>query len=182
MGGHLAAAKVLCKAGVDLDKANNDGATAIYVSAQEGHAHILQALLMAGASVAAATFAGMTPLHAAAQEGHLACVKVLAEIYPAPDTWRMFLLGSGAHSEVATINHLPILYKPDIIKYIWSFVHKPRYVDLAQLNDNGQTALQVANRFDKEDVAALLRSLSLSPSNQEMTMEQNGNGTFSVAL
>ena len=143
-------------------------------------------------------FKGNTSLHIAAEKGHLACVKVLAEIYPEPDTWRMFLLGSGAASQLEAylappptngpLNHLPRLYKPDMIKYIWSFVHKPRYVDLAQLNDTGHTALQVANRFNKEDVAVLLRSLSLSPSDREMvvsvseSMEQNGNGTFSAAL
>jgi hypothetical protein len=54
-------------------------------------------------------------------------------------------------------NHLPRLYgKPDMIKHIWSFVRKPRYVDLALLNGRGHTAMQVAGATDFADLLRLL--------------------------
>ena len=84
----------------------------------------------------------------------------------------MFLMGGGAPSEVqdhlqppanrTTCNYLPMLYAtPEMIKEIWKFVHKPRYVDLAELNNAGRTALQVAEANGRDDVATLLRRLAL---------------------
>ena len=118
-------------------------------------------------------FNGTPPLHKAAGKGHLACVDVLAVVYPHPAAWFTFLVGSGALSAAtgllqaylqppvnsATCNYLPILYKPDVIKEIWKFLHKPRYVDPAQLDIMGRTALQVAEQFGKDEVAVLLRFL-----------------------
>ena len=65
---------------------------------------------------------------------------MLAERWPVNAlAWRMFLLGGGAASEVqeylappanrTTRNHLPRLYsKPDMMKEIFKYLHKPRYV------------------------------------------------------
>ena len=93
------------------------------------------------------------PLHASACQGHLACVRVLAEVWPTnPLAWRMFLMGGGAASElqdylappanrVATRNYLPRLYsKPDMMKEVYKYLHKPRYVDLLQVDAMGRTA------------------------------------------
>jgi hypothetical protein len=89
----------------------------------------------------------------------------------------MFLMGGGASSEQqgyqayqaqqqpadpAPRNHLPRLYsKSDMLKEVWKFLHKPRYVDLDQLDRHGGTALEVAERCGKGEVAILLRELSL---------------------
>jgi len=40
---------------------------------------------------------------------------------------------------------------------IWKYLHKPRYVDMGQLNGKGRTAAQVATAHGKHDVAALLQ-------------------------
>ena len=56
-------------------------------------------------------------------------------------------------------NFLPRLYKREILAHIWSFVHKPRYVDINQLDNTGRTALTVAEHFHRDRLADLLRSL-----------------------
>jgi hypothetical protein len=84
----------------------------------------------------------------------------------------MFLMGGGAASELqdylappanrTTRNFLPRLYsKPDMVKEIWKYLHKPRYVDVGQLDGRGRTAAQVATANGNGDVAALLQQLSL---------------------
>ena len=83
----------------------------------------------------------------------------------------MFLMGGGAASQLqdylvppanrTTRNFLPRLYsKPDMVKEIWKYLHKPRYVDVDQLDGHGRTAAQVATAHGKDDVAALLQGLS----------------------
>jgi hypothetical protein len=98
---------------------------------------------------------------------------VLAEIWPTnPLAWRMFLMGGGAASELqdylappanrTTRNHLPRLYsKPDMVKEIYKYLYKPRYADLSQLDNQGKTALQLAEARGDNDAATLLRALSL---------------------
>ena len=137
------------------------------------------ALLAALTSGADLTYAGNLPLHTAADRGHLACVEMLAAIYPDPDAWFTFLMGGAALGEVREYrryeqdrvtgaaplnnrarNYLPLLYgNPDVIRTIWSFVHKPRYVDIDQLNGDGCTALQLAEANDHTKVIDLLISL-----------------------
>ena len=48
-----------------------------------------------------------------------------------------------------------------MVKEIWKYLHKPRYVDVGQLDGQGRTAAQVATTFGKDEVAALLQQLSL---------------------
>ena len=48
-----------------------------------------------------------------------------------------------------------------MVKEIWKYLHKPRYVDVGQLDGQGRTAAQVATANGKHDVAALLQQLSL---------------------
>ena len=117
--GQVACVKVLCKARADLNKGRNDGASPVCIASFNGHDHVLQVLLAAGTSILATVFKGAPPLHMAAEEGHSACVKVLAEIHPDSDTWRMFLLESGATRALEVylallptndpFNHLPRL-------------------------------------------------------------------------
>jgi hypothetical protein len=46
-----------------------------------------------------------------------------------------------------------------MVKEIWKYLHKPRYVDVDQLDGHGRTAAQVATANGKDDVAALLQGL-----------------------
>ena len=68
-----------------------------------------------------------------------------------------------------TSNHLPRLFSGGpqphhIPKMIWKFLHKPRYVDVGQLDGKGRTAAQVATDHGKDDVAALLQVMQFKES------------------
>ena len=170
----MAAIKVLIGHGADINKANNADETPVYTASREGKTEAAHALLKAGADASRAAHQNDdSALHAAAEYGYLDVVRVLAERWPAnPLAWRMFLMGGGAASELqdylapspnqATRNHLPRLYsKPDMIKEVYKYLYKPQYADLDQTNYHGETALQIAEEDENEDMAALLRELSL---------------------
>ena len=134
---------------------------------------MVHTLLKAGADASVATN-GYPALHTAAIRGHLDVIRVLAEIWPTnPLAWRMFLMGGGAASELrdylappagqekATRNHLPRLYsKPDMMKEVYKFLHKPQYVDPEHTSGFGLTALQHAEAQGTEEMVALLQGLS----------------------
>ena len=176
----MAAIKFLLGRGADTSKAGNGGLTPVYKASESGKAEAAHVLLKAGADARVANTVGNTAIHAAALCGHLDAlcghldvVRVLAERWPTnPLAWRMFLMGGGAASELqdyltppanrTTRNHLPRLYsKPDMVKEVYTYLYKPRYADLDQTDGAGNTALQVAERHGKEEMATLLRELSL---------------------
>ena len=172
--GHTAAIKLLLKHGADVHKPTNKGFLPVRMAAYNGHTDALHTLLKAGANARTAQWRGNPTLHSAAEKGHLPVVRVLAEIWPLDRRpWKMFLMGGGAASELqdylappanrTTRNFLPRLYsKPDMVKELfWKYLHKPRYVDVDQLNGQGRTAAQVAAAHGNDDVAALLQQLSL---------------------
>ena len=147
--------------------------TPVWVASFKGRADAVHVLLKAGADARVANSNGDTVLHAAARYGGIDVVRVLAERWPTnPLAWRMFLMGGGAASELqdylappanrTTRNHLPRLYsKPDMVKEIYKYLYKPRYADLSQLDNQGKTALQLAEARGDNDAATLLRALSL---------------------
>ena len=84
----------------------------------------------------------------------------------------MFLMGGGAASELqdylappanrTTRNFLPRLYsKPDMVKEIWKYLYKPRYVDPGQLDGTGRSAARVAATKGHTDIAELLQGLGV---------------------
>ena len=166
--GHTAAIEILLKAGANIHKPDNDGTPPVWMAAAYGHTGALHTLLRAGANARTAEYKGFPTLHIAAVDGHLPVVRILAEIWPLDwRPWRVFLLGGGAASELqdylapplnrSTRNFLPRLYsKPDMVKEIWTYLHKPRYVDVGQVDRQGRTAAQVATAHGNYGVAALL--------------------------
>jgi hypothetical protein len=48
-----------------------------------------------------------------------------------------------------------------MVKEVYKYLYKPRYADLDQTDGAGNTALQVAELKGHEEVATLLRELSL---------------------
>jgi len=81
-------------------------------------------------------------------------------------------MGGGAASELqdylappanrSTRNFLPRLYsKPDMVKEIWKYLHKPRYVDPGQLNGDGETAARVAAQYGHPGIVELLQGLGV---------------------
>ncbi len=65
---------------------DEDGVTAVYSAAEEGHVDVLAALVAAGGDVTLADADGVTPLHVAASQGHLACVQYLLSLPAAAAT------------------------------------------------------------------------------------------------
>ena len=78
--GHEACLAVLLDAGANVDAANSNGATPVYVASQEGHESCLALLIDAGADINKATDSrGATPLLAASEMGHEGNVARLIE-------------------------------------------------------------------------------------------------------
>ena len=168
--GHAAALKLLLKAGADVHQPTNRGTLPVWIAAAQGHTDATHTLLKAGANARTATSSrsGTPALHAAAMRGHLPVVRVLAESWPLDRRpWKMFLMGGGAASELqdylappanrTTRNFLPRLYsKPDMMKEIWRYLHKPSYVDVGQRDGQGRTAARVATAHGNYGVASLL--------------------------
>ena len=69
--GHLEVTRLLLEANADKDKAMNDGATPLFVAAQDAQLEVARLLLEASADKDKAMNNGATPLFVAAQNGHL---------------------------------------------------------------------------------------------------------------
>ncbi|MDB9924735.1 ankyrin repeat domain-containing protein [bacterium] len=77
--GHTDVVLALIKAGMDVNKARNDGETPLFIAAQNGHEAIVRVLIESGAGINKAMVDGETPLYSAAEKGHVAIVRVLIE-------------------------------------------------------------------------------------------------------
>ena len=69
--------KLLLANKADVNASNHNGATPLYVAAQNGHTEVVKLLLANKADVNARHTDGRTPLWMAAQEGHTEVVKLL---------------------------------------------------------------------------------------------------------
>ena len=72
--------KLLRDAGLDLNKQDEDGSTAIYVAAQCGNARCIRSLVDLKANVNAKDIEDRTALFAAANNGDISCIKLLVEL------------------------------------------------------------------------------------------------------
>ena len=66
--GHATILEALLQAGADVDKAANNGCTALMVASKKGHGAIVEALLKAGADVDKAADSGTTALMMASKK------------------------------------------------------------------------------------------------------------------
>ena len=70
--------ELLSMPGIDVNLAEKNGATPLYLAAQGGHVEVVKLLLDArGINVNLAALTGVTPLYIAAQQGHVEVVKLL---------------------------------------------------------------------------------------------------------
>ncbi len=74
--GHTAGVKLLIKAGADLNRCSDCGATPLYMASQNGHAEAVEILIQAGADLNQ-NWKGATPLYMAAQKGFAEVVQIL---------------------------------------------------------------------------------------------------------
>jgi len=70
----MAAFEVLVKAGCDVNQAQKDGATPVYIVAQNGQTAALDILVKAGCDVNQAKMNGATPAYIVAQNGQTAAL------------------------------------------------------------------------------------------------------------
>ena len=75
--GHAAIVEALIQAGADVDKALNNGTTALIWASEKGHAVIVEALIQAGADIDKADSNGNTALMFASEAGLGAIVEAL---------------------------------------------------------------------------------------------------------
>ncbi|XP_066289262.1 ankyrin repeat domain-containing protein 50-like [Branchiostoma lanceolatum] len=75
--GHVEVVQRLLEAGGKVDKADEDGRTALIVAALEGHGEVVRQLLKGGGDVNQAMQDGATPLFIAARNGHVNIVQQL---------------------------------------------------------------------------------------------------------
>jgi ankyrin repeat protein len=68
----------LASLGADMNAESGDGATPVFIAAQEGHLEVVKALASLGANVNAARQSGATPVFVAAAQGHVEIVRILA--------------------------------------------------------------------------------------------------------
>jgi ankyrin repeat protein len=69
----------IIKHGAEVNIANKNGDTSVYIAAEEGHLAVVRALIELGADVNIPGNDGITPVFIAAQERHMAVVKVLVQ-------------------------------------------------------------------------------------------------------
>lgn len=71
--------RILLDFGANVSVANDVGATALHISAEDGHLATTEVLIEAGAELDPATFTGATPIHLAAYRGRSEVIQALIE-------------------------------------------------------------------------------------------------------
>jgi len=93
--GHAAIAEMLLARGADVDKANQDGATPLFMASRNGHAAVAELLLARGANFNSTTSGGSTPLQIARERGAKTYVQAL-ELPSNADARDAFTAGRAA--------------------------------------------------------------------------------------
>jgi ankyrin repeat protein len=150
MGGHVKAVRSLIRSNGDVNQVAKDGTSPLCYAVFFNHIEVVKLLIKYGAdtterprSIGLPAFASHVALHL----GDIRPIEHLAVRHPLDvRPWYMFLMGGGASSELqdylvppanrTTRNYVPRLYsKADMVREIWTYLHKPRYLDVKQIHE-----------------------------------------------
>ena len=193
--GDTASVKVLLSTGcIDIDAGCGTlCGTALHAAAGYGHVSLVEDFLARGAGIGSLTAKLHTPLHMAAEWGHLPVVQLLlkagSDVKARTDSGTTALYRSIRSGSIDTLSLL-IKQDGDVNVTTWDYwtpLHEAAECDqfgmveqliaaggdLSVRTINGQTALDLAELLEREDIAKLLRMVQ---------MEQNTNLHRSLAL
>ena len=149
-------AKLLLDGGADVDQANNNGATPLLISSQQGHQGVMTLLLAKSAKVDRARSSGATALFMGSKNGHQEAVKLLlakgATVDQTSKSGATPLLTSSRNGYQAIVK---LLLKSG--------------ADVNHARSNGDTALSLAVHKGHTAVASLIRHWSLTISRRLTT-------------
>ena len=135
--------------GMDINKVNNDGFTALNAAAKGGHLEVVQEMLASSdVDVNKANINGFTALNYAAMEGHLEIVQEL-----------LSNSNVNVNNPCGSSCFTPLMHasKKGHIRIVEELLRAPT-INVSVVNSNGHSALDVAMRAGNEEIAELLRS------------------------
>ena len=142
--GHASCLRLLLEAGAHSDAPNKYGWSPVHVTAIHGHADCLRLLLEAGTDADSESAGGFSPLYLAALHGNADCVRAL--------------LSAGAHKDKAPASGLApahVAARQGNIDCLRLLLEAG--ADACTRDACGHTALDVAERNNRREAAALLR-------------------------
>lgn len=130
--------------GCDINAANAEGATPLYIASKDGHLDVIKALIEKSANIDAANTSGLTPLHIATRNGYLDVVNALIE--------------KGANinaTEARGITPLHMAAQNGHFDVVNALIEKGANINAARI-DNGVTPLHISVENGHFDVVKAL--------------------------
>ena len=139
--------ELLLIADIDVNLAQQAGATPLYLAAQWGHVKVVELLLsVPGINANLATNMGVTPLHVAAQKGYLEVVRMLLAA-------RGINVNPVIHDKHTTPLHLAIYMGHEDVA---GLILEAPDIDVDQQDEGGLTAVHFAAEYNLPGVAGQL--------------------------
>ena len=138
--------RILEMRSIDVEAKRKHGLTCLMVAACNGHLDICRLLIDKGAQLEAKYINRLTPLHCAAIQGHVEIVRLLCD--RGADVEACNNKGWRPLHEAAMNDHISVVKE----------LIEERNAEINARMNGGRTALRVANRYDKADIAAYMVS------------------------
>jgi len=161
-GGHNDAVRVLLEAKADSNIRGFAGKTALYWAVERGYADVVALLLERHADPDVKSDAGLSPLMEAAKNGRVDIVKALIASNAAVDAREGgdILPGTLDTSGAAAMTALMFAAIGGHAEVVQALLDAG--ADVSIRNNNGQTALEEAQKSGHADIVAVLRSVSVA--------------------
>lgn len=161
-GGHLDAARVLLEAKADPDIRGFAGKTALYWAVERGYGDVVALLLEHKADPNIKTDAGLTPLLEASKNGRVGIVKSLIASGAAVDAREgddvlPGMLDTSGAAAMTALMFAAVGGHEDVVRALLD-----AGADVTIRNNNGQTALEEAQKSGHTDIVGLLRGVSVA--------------------